>query len=63
MKDCTWFPWCADPARHEVERRTSGGSTLREVVCERHLSNACDHGFGRTPLPDHSTAASPDEPA
>jgi hypothetical protein len=42
---CTWFPWCTEPVVHEVERQTSGGAVLRELVCGRHLANAREHGF------------------
>lgn len=73
---CTWFPWCTRPVAREVERRTADGVVLRELVCDRHLANARDHGF--VPVPDaddagdgddagdhdgHDGAAAPTEPA
>jgi hypothetical protein len=42
---CTWFPWCAEPVAHEVERQTADDVVLRELVCHRHLAQARDHGF------------------
>jgi hypothetical protein len=42
---CTWFPWCTEPVAHEVERHTADGVVLRELVCERHLAKARQHGF------------------
>ncbi len=42
---CTWFPWCREPAVHEVERYLPTGAVRRERVCDRHLPNAREHGF------------------
>jgi hypothetical protein len=42
---CTWFPWCAELAAHEVERCTPEGVVLRELVCDRHLPNAREHDY------------------
>jgi hypothetical protein len=48
---CTWFPWCAETAAHEVERHTSDEVVVHEVVCDRHLPNALARGYEERAVP------------